>query len=691
MAALRAVAVTNLLQLRRRSFLPSYLDGQHSFQGNDYFSLPVVSSAMPNEERASADFVYLVEQAYKANAVVYACEMTRVSLFSEARFQWRQVRNGRPGDLFGTRDLAVLERPWPGGTTGDLLGRMITDADFGGTAFVARQFERPDRLMRCRPDWVTIVLGSEQEPDEANIAMDVEFLGIMYHPGGYQTGRTMVPLLADEVACWAPTPDPTAAFRGVSWLQPILAEIQADLSATHHKLAFFRNGATPQVIVTVGDGVDKDQFKSWIDKQNAQHAGVMNAYKTLYLKNVASVDVVGKDLAQLDFKATQGAGETRIAAASGVHPVVAALSEGMAGSSLNAGNFNSAKRLVADRTLRPLWRSACAALEVIVPPPAGAELWYDQRDISFLQEDRKDAAEIEQIKAGTIGQLVREGFEPRSVIQAVEAEDMTLLVHTGLVSVQLQPPGSAAPLPPADSPHAAVAAGGARPKVRAFDPHQPRDPDGEWSDGIPGPAGDPLKLAGRIALGPDERFGGSAKVRDGAGDATAVMARVDSPAGPRLRLGVVHPEDEGSWRAANKGRTVELDAAGAARLREVVGQAAADGKKNIAEYRAELRAAHAAGRPASEWPDTEADIASGTITGTRWGDLRWKLTREEGDEYIAGGVNYGPGGEWNLALDPVPAGSAAAVRDNFNATKAPTTSKLDKALADLLGPAEGTP
>lgn len=433
--------MTNLLRASGRASLATRHDELHGFQGNQYWGMPL-SSWRPNEEGIGSDFANLVSRAYKANAIVFACELTRLALFSEARFQWRQLRNGRPGDLFGTADLAVLERPWPGGTTGDLLARMLQDADFGGSAFVARPAERRDRLMRLRPDWVTIVLGSHEAPAEAAYAMDADFLGVIYHPGGPGSGRPSMPLLADEVAHFAPIPDPMAAYRGMSWLAPVIPEIQADLSATEHKLAFFRNGATPQMVISFGPEVPQAKFQDFVARLNANHQGVSNAYRTLVLGAGASATVVGKDLHQLDFKATQGAGETRIAAASGVHPVVAALSEGMAGSSLNAGNFNAAKRLVADRTLRPLWRGACAALSSIVPAPSGAELWFDERDISFLQEDRKDAADIEFVKAQTVRQLIEAGFEPASVVAAVEAEDMNLLRHTGRVSVQLQTPGA---------------------------------------------------------------------------------------------------------------------------------------------------------------------------------------------------------------------------------------------------------
>lgn len=425
--------MTNLIQSSRSN----RFEVGHPYDVGDFWSLPV-TNWRPNEEGITSDFVGLAQRAYKSNAIVFACEMTRMALFSEARFQWRRMTNGRPGDLFGTAELAVLEKPWPGGVTGDLLTRLLIDADLGGSGYVARRTDRPDRLMRMRPDWVVLVLGSQDEPDFSNLAMDAEVLGCMYYPGGVNSGHTPIPLLVDEFAQFSPIVDPLATYRGMSWLTPIIREITADTAATTHKLMFFENGATPQLVVKMGPDVKPETLKQFVAKMDDSHRGWQNAYKTLYLGGGADVTVVGKDLQQLDFKATQGAGETRIAAASGVHPVVAALSEGMSGSSLNAGNFNSAARLVADRTLRPLWRNVAGSLESILIPPSGAELWYDDRDISFLQEDRKDAADIQFIEAQAIRQLVDAQFKPDSVVAAIAAQDMTLLVHTGIPTVQGQ-------------------------------------------------------------------------------------------------------------------------------------------------------------------------------------------------------------------------------------------------------------
>jgi hypothetical protein len=60
--------------------------------------------------------------------------LVRMLLFSEARFQFRQIRNGRPGDLFGTRSSSCSRRRGSNGTTGDLLTRMMQDSTWPATS-----------------------------------------------------------------------------------------------------------------------------------------------------------------------------------------------------------------------------------------------------------------------------------------------------------------------------------------------------------------------------------------------------------------------------------------------------------------------------------------------------------------------------------------------------------------------------
>jgi hypothetical protein len=395
-------------------------------------------------------FLDYVHGAYQCDGVVYACQMVRTKVFSEARFQFQRMRGGRPGELFGDTSLSTLERPWAGGTTGDLLARMIIDADLAGNWFGA---VLDGEVVRLRPDWVEIVLEPRIGPNGGMVGL--RKVGYLYYEGGkdnsasglYATaGTPPEPFLPHEVAHFAPSPDPLATYRGMSWLTPIVREIQADKQATRHKLKFFENAATPNVAVNVPTPMTPEQFTGWVDAMDKAHKGVENAYKTLYTAGGADVTVIGSDMRNLDFKVVQGAGETRIAAAAGVHPAVVGLSEGMQGSSLNAGNFGAAKRATAQITMRPLWRNASGSLEVLVPPPGrDARLWYDERDIEFLREDEKDAAEIRNLDAQTLEALTRAGAEWDAAVDYIDSGEAARLrgKHSGLFSVQLQPPGTA--------------------------------------------------------------------------------------------------------------------------------------------------------------------------------------------------------------------------------------------------------
>lgn len=384
----------------------------------------------------AADFDAYVSQAYKANGVVFTCVLVRLLVFSEARFQWQQMIGGRPGKLWGDQALAPLETPWAGGTTGELLARMEQDASLAGNAYIAR-VPGSTEFRRLPPDRVTILSVSPTgNPHDIRARIG----GYVYQASGLDP----VLLTPDQVAHFAPIPDPAAHWRGMSWLQPVITEVRGDRAASTHKLRFFQNGAVPSVVITYDPSLNRDQVAEYAQMFKEAQTGVDNAYRTLHLGGGADLKAMGSDLKQLDFKATQGAGETRIAAAAGVGSIIAQLSEGMQGSALNAGNYGAARRRFADMTMRPLWRMAATSLARLVPPPAGSRLWYDARDVSFLQEDQKDAAAIQQSKAVTIRQLVEAGFTPESVVSAVEAEDMALLVHTGKLSVQLQEPGTVA-------------------------------------------------------------------------------------------------------------------------------------------------------------------------------------------------------------------------------------------------------
>jgi phage portal protein BeeE len=305
-----------------------------------------------------------------------------------------------------------------------------------------------------------IVYGSQQEPEDAAHALDGQILGYVYANGGFTSGNKPQTLLPSDVAHWSPIPDPERAGVGMSWITPAVREIKGDIAATEHKLQFFKNGATPNLVVKGIPAATKTQFDDIVDAMEQNHNGTRNAYRTLYLTAGADATVVGSHLAQIDFKATQGTGETRISVLSRVPAAILGISEGLSGSSLNAGNFNAARRMFADSWVYPTLQDLAASLAPLINVPRDAELWFDPADMIALREDAKDAAEIFQMQMSTAVAGVNGGFEPKSVLAATVAQDITLLKHTGLLSVQLQQPGTQPPagqsaqpaLPAADQP-----------------------------------------------------------------------------------------------------------------------------------------------------------------------------------------------------------------------------------------------
>lgn len=391
-------------------------------------------------EEVGSSFEDYVEQAYKRNGIVFTCVMVRQMALAEARFQMQELVDGRPGALHDDPKLQILHRPAPNQTTGEMIARLEQDGSLAGNGYLT-PVNNGGRIRRMRPDWVKIVSGVRGDPEASIFDLDAEVLGYLYRPkvrAGLKQPEPVF-LSRDRVVHYSPIPDPLAQWRGMSWMTPVLREIDGDSAAMKHKLKYFQNGTTSNLAVVYDASISAEDFPVWVKAFEDNHGGVDNAYKAIHIGAGADPKVLGADMKQLDFKVTQGHGESRIAAASGVGAVVAQFSEGMQGSSLNAGNFGAAMRRAGDLTFRPLWRMMAASLETIVKPGPDERLWYDDRDIEFLKADRKDAAEIEFLKAQTMRQLVEAGYTPDSVRAAVMSENMSLLVHSGRVSVQLQP------------------------------------------------------------------------------------------------------------------------------------------------------------------------------------------------------------------------------------------------------------
>ena len=408
----------------------NYLLGNNTQQGP-----PGVPS-----ESAPAGFQSMVQSVYARNGIVAACIAARMALISEARFKWRNLSDRR---MFGSEALAILERPTPNATTGDVLARFEQDASLAGNGYRVRI---GNQLHHVRPDWMHIILGSNMaESYEIADAPDATVVGYAYWPGGASGKYDPLVFRPIDVAHYAPEPDPLFRFRGQSWITQVLTEVDTDRQLTQHKANFLERGATPSFAIRYPETLkDRGQQEQIVDLFAERHEGAANAWKALHLFGGADPVTIGSNFRDLDFKSVQGAGETRIASRARVPASVLGISEGLAGSALNAGNFSQARRQFGEQFAYPSWRLMCEALAPLVAVPAGAELWYDTTDVAFLHEDAKDAAEVVSTQATAIRTLTDGGYDPDAVVTAVTGGDLSTLLaqHSGLVPVQLQPPGS---------------------------------------------------------------------------------------------------------------------------------------------------------------------------------------------------------------------------------------------------------
>jgi len=408
------------------------------------------SYAGPDREPVLPQLAAYAQTANASNAVIFAAALARMALFAEARFQYQALDDHH---LFGNTSLVKLEEPFgPNTTTGDLLARMEQDQFLAGNAYI---WDAPgeDRLIRLRPDWVTIV--SERVPVGGG--------GWYRRPVGYffeppkgildKSDGFLVP--AAECVHWAPVPDPAADFRGMSPLTPVSRDLAGDDGLAQYKVTYLRNNASPNLLIKYAQKLQPGTVDSIRERMQARYAGSDNVGKTLVLDQGADATIVGNSLSQMDFSGVSAVGTERILAACEVPGVLVGL-EPLRGA---GRGYQESMQKFANIWARPSWRSVCGALSQITDVPAGNRLWFDTADIAALQDGEMERAQAALVRMQAVLAGVQAGATMESVAAAVDAMDLTQLKKAPVPAAapagnvqhllpQTSPGATADPLPP---------------------------------------------------------------------------------------------------------------------------------------------------------------------------------------------------------------------------------------------------
>jgi len=413
-----------------------------TFNGNTYAVADAIHGSRPDE--ADGTFTDMVAKVHQRSGVIPAAVYARAALVSQIRFRhedWStpvtSVHRGAHGGQ--SRDLKALNAAG----RMHMLMQMEQDVSYAGNAFVVRGVGGARH--RLDPSRVTFVLGSNMMPtwqgDVADfLPPDMTVVGIVYNPNTNGGDRGRVAYLPGEYAHWMPEPDPAAPWKGGSWVASLTAEAALEGQIVDHQQKFFERGTVPS-LVFLSEGLDDDELSAASHRMNESYGGTANAFKNLFLSNVTDVRDISTKFGDIGFDGLYGSIEVAVAMRSRVPAAILGTRDSLSGSSLNAGNFSSARRLLADGWLTPHAWSLCDAMTSLAPPKVGGDIVLapDLSNVMFLQEDALDQAAIVQSQMATIRSAVDSGFEPDSAVERVVAGDLSGMVHTGRASVQLQP------------------------------------------------------------------------------------------------------------------------------------------------------------------------------------------------------------------------------------------------------------
>lgn len=405
------------------------------------------SYGSPDREQLLPQLTQWALSAFGNTSPVFSAAMTRMLVFAQA-----EVKLQAKDDLhlYTDQSLSLLQEPWPDAGTSALLARMELDDFIAGNSYT---WGPPGEglLVRLRPDWTTIISEKVDVPGSGWYRRRVGYW--FERPKPAQGDGFFIP--ADEVAHWAPLPDPNADFRGMSWLTPVYREIQGDSGMTEYKVKYLDNAASPNLLIRYAQKLSPGTVDSIRERMKARYGGVANAFKTLVLDQGADATVIGNSLSQMDFTNVQQASSDRILAAAQVPGILVGL-EPLRGA---GKGYEESVTFFANKWARPAWQSACQALAKFVPGlPGGARLWYDTGSIPLLQDGEMTRAQASLVRAQALLALRQAGYTRDSAVTAVNSGDLTKLAIDPAAPApgnspvqhllgQAQPGATAEPLP----------------------------------------------------------------------------------------------------------------------------------------------------------------------------------------------------------------------------------------------------
>ncbi|MDX3515899.1 phage portal protein [Streptomyces caniscabiei] len=246
--------------------------------------------------------------------------------------------------------------------------------------------------------------------------------GYMYTgPGGEEVALRL------EDVIFIRTPHPRDPYRGISPIQPLLAEIDSNRYAAEWQRNFFMNSAEPGGIIELPSVLQDHEWDQLQARWNEQHKGVANAHRVAFLEHGTWKD---RKVSQRDMQFVESSAASREIIREGLgfpKPMLGTVDDA------NRANMEAADVMFSRWLLVPDLRAMRGALNHQLLPLYGrdAARMYEFDYDDPTPADRELEARELQAKTEAAKKFVDMGFEPSSVAEALGLPEMEVVAAAG--------------------------------------------------------------------------------------------------------------------------------------------------------------------------------------------------------------------------------------------------------------------
>ena len=236
--------------------------------------------------------------------------------------------------------------------------------------------------------------------------------------------------------------DPDNLRKGLSPLGGLLREIWTDDNASAFTAALLRNNGIPGVVFSPADNevtFTEKEAKAIEAKVESKFTGEGRG-RVLINRGATKVEQFGFSPEQMDLSALRNVSEERVTAALGVHAAVVGFGAGLQSTKVGA-TMESMVRQSWSRGVIPLQKLIAGEISrTLAPVFDAASVEFDNKGVQALREN-------EDLKAGRIGRLYRDGVITRSDARGALNFDTTPAddVYVSNLATTFIPQGQTAP------------------------------------------------------------------------------------------------------------------------------------------------------------------------------------------------------------------------------------------------------